>query len=143
MRTRQDGRSARTTIARTVSLSRPRAPVSVITAAVIVGEKLTTITTNSASMANFAPPVALGAIGSQGHAIQSSTARPAIVRPSMTPVICTMAMSRRPMRSRLSVNPAISAMRVVAIPVMTWSWPAIDSVMTLATCGPTTIPKSR
>ena len=33
-------RSASTTNARTVSLKRPRAPVSVITAAVIVGEKL-------------------------------------------------------------------------------------------------------
>ena len=66
-----------------------------------------------------------------------------MVRPSVAPVIRTMAASRRPMRSRLSVRPAISAMSVVAIPVMTWSWPAIDSVMTLPRCGPTTMPKSR
>ena len=40
-------RSARTTTASTSSLRRPRAPVSVATAAVIVGEKLTTMMVNS------------------------------------------------------------------------------------------------
>ncbi len=136
-------RSATTTIASTVSLSRPRAPVSVITAAVIVGEKLTTITTSSATMASRAAPVASGATGSQGHAIHRSTARPAMATASVAPVIWTMAMSRLPMRSRLSVSPAMSAMSVVAIPVITWSWPAIDSVMTLPMYGPTMMPNSR
>ena len=43
-------RSAITTTASTVSLSRPRAPESATTAAVIVGENETTITTSNASM---------------------------------------------------------------------------------------------
>ena len=90
-----------------------------ITAAVIVGEKLTTITTSSASIASLRRRWLLGATGSHGHAIQSTTASPAIVKPSVTPVICTMAAKRRPMRSRFRVNPAISAISVVAIPVMT------------------------
>ena len=60
-------RSARTTIASTRSLRRPRAPVSEITAAVIVGEKLMTTMTNSATIASLAMPAASGATGSHGH----------------------------------------------------------------------------
>ena len=59
--------SARTTTASTVSLRRPRAPVSVVTAAVMVGEKLTTVMVSSSTMASLARPAASGAIGSHGH----------------------------------------------------------------------------
>ena len=71
-------RSASTTIASTKSLSFPRDPVSAMTAALIVGEKLTTMTTSSAIIASLAVPDASGAIGSHGHAIHASAASPDI-----------------------------------------------------------------
>ena len=71
-------RSASTTIASTKSLSFPRDPVSAMTAALIVGEKLTTMTTSSAMIASFAVPVASGAIGSHGHTSHANTAKPDI-----------------------------------------------------------------
>ena len=55
-------------MARTSSLKRPRAPVSEITAAVIVGEKLIMMTTNCATIASLARPAASGATGSHGQA---------------------------------------------------------------------------
>ena len=65
-------RSASTTIASTVSLSRPRAPESATTAAVIVGEKETTITTSNASMTSRWSPTASGAMGNHGQTIHAS-----------------------------------------------------------------------
>jgi len=50
-------------------------------------------------------------------ASHSSTARPVIASASVTPVICTMAAKRRPIRSMFRVSPAISAISVVAMPV--------------------------
>ena len=79
--------SASTTIASTSSLKCPRAPVSEMTAAVIVGEKLTTMTTNSAIIVSLARPVACGATGSHGQAIQATANSPAIATPSVTAVI--------------------------------------------------------
>ena len=53
-----------------------------MTAAVIVGEKLTTMTTSSAIIASFATPVASGAIGSHGHASHATTNSPTIATPA-------------------------------------------------------------
>ncbi len=68
--------SASTTVASTKSLSLPREPVSAMTAALIVGEKLTTMTTISAIIASLAVPTACGAIGSHGHADPRHEAEP-------------------------------------------------------------------
>ncbi len=43
----------------------------------------------------------------------------------------------------LSVRPAISAIKVVAMPVITCSCAAIDSVMTFARYGPTSTPNNK
>ena len=112
-------RSASTTIASTVSLSRPRAPESATTAAVIVGEKETTITTSNASMTSRWAPTASGAIGNHGQAIHATADRPAMATASVTAVIRAIAASRAARRSTLSVRPAMSAISVVAIPVTT------------------------
>ena len=110
-------RSASTTIASTKSLSFPRDPVSAITAALIVGEKLTTMTTSSAMITSFAVPVAAGEIGSHGHVIHANTANPNIAIPSVMTVVTPAPATRRSRRSMLSVRPAINAMSVVAMPV--------------------------
>ena len=110
-------RSASTTIASTKSLSFPRDPVSAITAALIVGEKLTTMTTSSAMIASFSVPIASGAIGSHGHTIHASAARPDIASASVMRVVTPAPATRRSRRSMLSVSPAMNAMSVVAMPV--------------------------
>ncbi len=110
-------RSASTTIASTKSLSFPRDPVSAITAALIVGEKLTTMTTSSAMITTFSVPIASGAIGSHGHTIHASRAMPDIANASVMRVVTPAPATRRSRRSMLSVNPAMNAMSVVAIPV--------------------------
>ena len=106
---------------RTVSLSFPRAPVSVVTAAVIVGEKLTVIRTRSVTIARRSSPIAFGAIESQGHAIHTTAPIPAIDTASVNAVSRAIALNCWPSRSRLSVRPAINAMSVVAMPVTKWS----------------------
>ena len=125
-------RSASTTIASTVSLSRPRAPESATTAAVIVGENDTTMTTSICSMTSRWRPTASGAIGSQGHTSHPRTAMPTSATASVATVIRAMAASRAPSRSTLSVKPAMRAISVVARPVTTCSSAAIDSVIRLA-----------
>ena len=50
---------------------------------------------------------------------------------SVVTVMRVIDAKRCPSRSKFSDSPAIRAITVVAIPVMTWSWPAIDSLMTL------------
>ena len=59
-------------MASTSSLNRPRAPVSAITAAVIVGEKLTTMRPRSAAIASRCRPVSVGREPSHGQAIHAS-----------------------------------------------------------------------
>ena len=135
--------SASTTVASTKSLSFPREPVSVMTAALIVGEKLTTITTISAIIASFAVPDASGAIGSHGHTSQATMPSPAIAIPNVTMVVKPAPATRRSRRSIFRVRPAMNAMRVVAMPFTVRSWRAIDSVMTLPRYGPTRRPNSR
>ena len=86
-------RSASTTTVRTVSLSRPRAPVSVVTAAVIVGEKLIVITTSSVTIDKRSRPPAPGAIESHGHAIHITTPTPAMATTSVMAVNRAMALN--------------------------------------------------
>ena len=123
--------SASTTVARTKSLSLPREPVSAITAALIVGEKLTTMTTINAIIASLAVPVACGAIGSHGHTIHATRPRPAIAIPSVMIVVRPAPATRRSRRSMFNVRPAMNAISVVAMPFTVWSCRAITSVMTL------------
>ena len=63
---------------------------------------------------------------SHGHAIQANATSPTIATTSVVTVMYAIADSRRPSRSTLSDSPAISAISVVAMPVITWSWPAIE-----------------
>ena len=79
-----------------------------MTAAVIVGEKLTTMTTNSAIIVSLARPVAWGATGSQGHAIQATANRPTMAMPSVTAVTRNAATGPEPFRLMVSRNHAIS-----------------------------------
>ena len=99
-------RSASTTIASTVSLSRPRAPESATTAAVIVGENETTITTSKTSMTSRWDPTASGAMGNHGHASHATADRPTIATASVTAVMRAIAASRDPRRSTLNVRPS-------------------------------------
>ena len=66
-----------------------------MTAALIVGEKLTIITTRSATIVSFGSPAASGAIGSHGHTIQMSAARPASATASVINVVVTAPGTRR------------------------------------------------
>ena len=137
-------RSARTTIVSTVSLNRPRAPVSVITAAVMVGEKLTRITDQQH---DHRQPRRAGRLrrDRQPRPRQPEEYREAGHRDRQRDAghLDDAPRAGGPCRSRFRVSPAMSAISVVAMPVITWSWPAIDSVMTLPRYGPTTMPKSR
>ena len=110
-------------MASTSSLNRPRAPVSAITAAVIVGEKLTTMTTSSAHHRELGEAgCASGAIGSHGQASQATREQAgAWRRRASSRSSGAMPRTRRPSRSKLSVSPAMSAISVVAMPVITWS----------------------
>ena len=101
------------------------------------------MTTNRAAIASFAMPAASGATGNQGHTIHVTANKPTSAIASMAPVSRTIAARRVPKRSMLSVRPAMSAMSVVAIPLIAWSCLAIGSEMTLARKGPTSSPKSR
>ena len=97
------------------ALARMDAP----TAAVIVGENETTITTTNASMTSRCNPTASGAIGNHGHTIHAIADRPTIATARVMAVTRTIAAKREPSRSTLNVRPAISAISVVAIPVTT------------------------
>src|SRR5262245_6994423 len=134
-------RSASTTTASTSSLKRPRPPVSVVTAAVIVGEALATMIVINATVTARAAPVLSGETGSQGQASQTNAATPAITIVSVAPVKRAIEASVVRRRSRLIVNPAISAISVVAIPVTACSCDVIGAVITLPTYGPTSTPK--
>ena len=118
-----------TTMASTSSLRRPRAPVSVMTAAVIVGEKLTTITASTKAIASRAAPVASASTGSQDQASQEPANTISSGTETATAVSRAIGRRRGPRRSTLSVRPAMSAISVVAMPVTTCSWPAIKPVM--------------
>src|SRR6185503_6289179 len=132
-----------TTTANTSSLKRPRPPVSVVTAAVIVGEALATMIVIRATVTARSAPMLSGETGSQGQASQSKAAIPIITTASVAPVNRAIEASVVRRRSRLIVNPAISAMSVVAIPVTACSCDVIGAVMTLPTYGPTSTPKIR
>ena len=114
-----------------VSLRRPRAPVSVVTAAVIVGEKLTDHDASSTTIASARRPPASGATGSHGHASQHHDTDASMATASVMRRHAHDGREWRPSRSKLSVRPAINAISVVAMPVTTCSCAAIDSVMTL------------
>ena len=135
--------SASTTMASTKSLSRPREPVSVMTAALMVGEKLTTTTTSRLMIASFVAPWAAGAIFSHGQSTHATAARPVMATASVTIVATPAPATRRSSRSKLSVRPAMNAISVVATPLTAINWRAICSVMTLARYGPINRPKSR
>ena len=103
-------------MARTTSLNRPRAPVSAITAAVIVGEKLTTMSAPSAAAARRCRPVTSVDAPRNGqpiHAIASSTP---MATASVVAVMRVIDAKRCPSRSKLSDSPAIRAITVVASP---------------------------
>ena len=57
-----------------------------MTAAAIVGEKLTVITATSTTMTSRVHPVASGAIGSHGHTTQATTPMPTIATPRIVAV---------------------------------------------------------
>ncbi len=92
-----------------------------MTAAVIVGEKLTTMTATSAAIARRGRPPISGAMGSQGHATQPTAMSPAIGTASVQAVVRAIGPSRSPRRSMFRVSPAMRAMRVVAMPLTTAS----------------------
>src|SRR6185436_20957557 len=129
--------------ASTSSLSRPRAPVSVVTAAVMVGETLATMIVSRQTITARVMPLLSGATGSHDQANQAAVPMPMLTTASVTVVNRTIAERLLPSRSRLIVSPAISAMSVVARPVMACSCDAIDAVITLARYGPTGTPNSR
>jgi hypothetical protein len=58
----------------------------VVTAAVIVGEKLTVMTTSRINIASFVVPAASGAMGSQDQATHAARPRPSIVMVSVAAV---------------------------------------------------------
>jgi hypothetical protein len=126
-------RSARTTIASTSSLRRPRPPVSVVTAAVIVGENVVTMIVSRSTATSRASPVISGATGSHGHASHASSATPSPTTASVAADMRTMSDRRPRSRSRLIASPAISAMSVVAMPPTNCNCDVIEVVMTLPT----------
>jgi hypothetical protein len=111
-------KSASTTIASTRSLSRPRAPVSAITAAAIVGEKLIVTIVTSATIATFTRPDASGAIGSHGHSSHATAKSPSMATERIAASMRVTPAMRCAIRSKFKVSPAISAMSEVAIPLM-------------------------
>ena len=130
-------------MARISSLKRPRAPVSEMTAAVMVGEKLSMMTTNCATIASFPRPAASGSTGSHGHASHSKASSPRAATPRMDASIRPTPLTDRPSRSKLMVRPAMKAMSAVASVLIVWSCRAIGSVMRFVRYGPITRPNSR
>ncbi len=102
-----------------------------MTAALIVGEKLMTTTTKTASIASFGRPTAPGAIGSQRHSTHPRTNRPPMATLIVEMVSRVTPLTRWPSRSRLRLRPAMNAMMTVATPLTVRSCAAIEPVMTL------------
>src|SRR5262245_33944982 len=126
-------KSASTTTASTSSLKRPRLPVSVVTAAVIVGDTLATMIVSKATVTARSAPVLSGETGSQGQTIQSSEAVPMMTTASVALVNRAIEARVLRRRSRLIVNPATSAINVVAIPVTACNCDVMGAVITLPT----------
>ncbi len=77
------------------------------------------MTTSKAIMASRWNPTASGAMGNHGHTIHATADRPTMATASVATVMRAIAASRDPRRSTLNVRPAMSAISVVAIPVIT------------------------
>ncbi len=120
-----------TTTASTSWLRRPRAAVSVMTAAVMVGEKLTMMTASTSAMATRGRPDASASMGSHGHASHAIPNISASGKTTVMNVNRAIGAKRGPSRSTLRVRPAMRAMSVVAMPATTCSCDAIVPVTRL------------
>lgn len=136
-------KSATTTTPRTVRASGPSALVSSRRATTTAGDCAEITTPRSSEIAAACTPVACAINGKSDRAAITTPPSRNMVPMTASPEIHITGRSRPRIIRKDSSVPAVSAIRAVATPDTSLSWPSVDSETKFKILGPTMIPVAR